>query len=169
MDNYIKQATRTESLQFSAERPRLIHATLGIVTELMEYYESEDDVNLAEELGDVYWYIAIAMDELDLTLDDIKSAHNGLGTTYMAIGGLCDVIKRSSFYGVPFDTETFTKWLGLTYHWLNLHCQHEGITPEQCMNANIAKLRKRFPEKFTTHDAVNRDTDAEMNALKGSL
>lgn len=168
MTTYIQDAIRTESQQFNAERPRLLHAALGIVTELMEYYDSEGDINAKEELGDVYWYVAIAADELELTFDEIKESHNGIGTPEIAMGGLCDVIKRASFYGVPFDTQKFTQWLGLILHWLERHCRGWKITPEECMAANIAKLRKRFPDKFTTDNAVNRDKDAEIEAVKAS-
>lgn len=31
----------------------------------------------------------------------------------------------------------------------------------------IAKLRKRYPEKFTEYDAINRDLDAERAVLEG--
>lgn len=43
-----------------------------------------------------------------------------------------------------------------------------GFTLEDAMQTNIAKLRKRYPEKFTEDDAINRDVDAEREALEGS-
>jgi hypothetical protein len=168
MTTYIQEAIRTESQQFNPARPRLLHAALGIVTEIMEYFDNEDEINAKEELGDVYWYVAIAADELGMTFDEIKASHDGVGTTYSAIGGLCDVVKRANFYGVPFDTETFTQWLGLTLHWMERICVYENVTPEECMAANIAKLSARFPDKFTTVNAVNRDKDAEIEAVKTS-
>jgi hypothetical protein len=30
---------------------------------------------------------------------------------------------------------------------------------------NIAKLQARYPEKFTSEAAINRDTDVEMDAM----
>ena len=54
---------------------RLTHASFGMQTETAEftdalkksmfYGKSLDVVNLKEELGDLLWYVAIAMDELD--------------------------------------------------------------------------------------------------------
>jgi NTP pyrophosphatase (non-canonical NTP hydrolase) len=75
MNDYIKQAIRTESAKVSFENhERLLHAGIGLATETGEfldaikkavYYGNElDRVNLKEELGDILWYMAIAMDEL---------------------------------------------------------------------------------------------------------
>jgi len=75
MKDYIEAAKRTESHGLHLEgKERLLHAGMGIATEAGEFldalkksifYGSElDRVNLQEELGDLLWYIAIAMDEL---------------------------------------------------------------------------------------------------------
>ncbi|QMP18283.1 nucleotide pyrophosphohydrolase domain protein [Vibrio phage phiV141] len=59
--------------------PRLLHAGLGMLTEAVEFLEAlhkaalkgepVDKVNLGEELGDQFWYQAIAADELGTTFD----------------------------------------------------------------------------------------------------
>lgn len=75
MKDYIKNAIKTESANANfSNMDRLLHAGIGIATESGEFldalkktvfYGKElDKVNLKEELGDVLWYIAIAMDEL---------------------------------------------------------------------------------------------------------
>jgi NTP pyrophosphatase (non-canonical NTP hydrolase) len=83
MDNFIQDSLRTESSQFNDlidnsgkvySLNRLIHAQMGMQTETAEftdalkkslfYSKSLDVVNLKEELGDLMWYMAIAMDEL---------------------------------------------------------------------------------------------------------
>lgn len=38
---------------------------------------------------------------------------------------------------------------------------------EQLLETNIAKLKKRYPEKFTSVDAINRDLVAERKILEG--
>lgn len=77
--NFVKDAIRTESQNFFVEKvdPRIIHAAFGMVTESGEFldalkktifYGKElDKTNLKEEIGDLLWYLAIAMDALDTT------------------------------------------------------------------------------------------------------
>ena len=84
MDNFIKDSLRTESSTFNNlvddsgkvyNFNRLIHAQMGMQTETAEFTDALkkslfydkplDVVNLKEELGDLMWYMAIAMDELD--------------------------------------------------------------------------------------------------------
>ncbi len=73
---------RTESSMFNEltengtvySKERLIHAALGMQTESAEFTDAIkkslfygkpiDTTNLKEELGDLMWYMAIAMDEL---------------------------------------------------------------------------------------------------------
>lgn len=85
MKDYIQQAVQTESLEdpldgiYPEESHRLLHAGIGMVTEAGEfidalkkhlYYDKDLDLtNLKEELGDILWYMAIAMDALDTDFD----------------------------------------------------------------------------------------------------
>ena len=86
---YIKDATRTESTDFMSMNTRLnddgtkrlLHAGIGLSTESGEfldalkkhiYYGKElDRVNLAEEMGDIFWYLAIACDELGVEFESL--------------------------------------------------------------------------------------------------
>lgn len=81
MSQFIKDAIRTESHNFYLDKvgPRLIHASMGFVTEAAEFqdalkkslfYGKElDKTNLKEEIGDLLWYLAIAMDVLGTDFD----------------------------------------------------------------------------------------------------
>lgn len=82
IQQYIKDALMTESnkydlitQQFSSPRTiRLMHSFIGINTEFTEFFEllekkPFDLINLREEAGDVFWYVAIALDELKIDLD----------------------------------------------------------------------------------------------------
>ncbi|SRR6056300_595694 len=86
---YINNATRTESTDFKAMDKRLeddglkrlLHAGIGISTEAGElldalkkhiFYGKElDRVNMAEEVGDLFWYIAIIADELGFEFESV--------------------------------------------------------------------------------------------------
>jgi NTP pyrophosphatase (non-canonical NTP hydrolase) len=86
---YVKLATKTESNNFEAmnERlkddglKRLLHAGIGLSTESGEFLDALkkhifygkdlDKVNLAEEMGDLFWYLAIVSDELGVKMEDV--------------------------------------------------------------------------------------------------
>ena len=84
-DQYQSDATVTDLMSYDAvvERLkdvgtlRLLHAAMGMCTETGEfmdmlkkhilYGKAIDHVNLKEELGDLEWYVALAIDELKTT------------------------------------------------------------------------------------------------------
>lgn len=88
---YVKNAIKTEATDFKAmdERlsddglKRLLHAGIGLSTEAGEFldalkkhifYGKElDRVNLAEEMGDLFWYMAIISDELGVEFSDVMN------------------------------------------------------------------------------------------------
>ena len=116
---FISDCISTESSQFHDLAPysssRLIHAAFGMQTETAEFTDALkksifygkplDTVNLKEELGDLLWYIAIAMDEL----------------------------------GTDFTAES---------------------------TRVINKLKLRYPNAFTTSDALDRNLEAERALLE---
>ena len=91
--DYIQQCLVTEARDMSPvlERlqnigtVRLLHAMIGLCTETGEFQDSLkkhifygkeiDKVNLKEELGDLCWYISIALDELGLTYEEIMQTN----------------------------------------------------------------------------------------------
>lgn len=89
MRNYIKAAVSTESNDFQEiwarlEKPkiiRILHAGMGLSTESGElldalkkyiYYGKKlDEVNLQEEMGDIFWYCAILADALGVSFTEV--------------------------------------------------------------------------------------------------
>jgi len=90
MSDYVEQATRTEAGDraaidarlHDARLCRLLHAGMGMATETGEFVDAlkkhvfygreVDEVNLIEELGDLFWYLAVAADTLGVTFEDIQ-------------------------------------------------------------------------------------------------
>lgn len=80
-EEYITKVLRTESPSFSRVNKRLLHSCLGVADEGGEYakaikrslfYDRPLDVaNVKEELGDLLWYIALAVDELGTTFEEL--------------------------------------------------------------------------------------------------
>jgi NTP pyrophosphatase (non-canonical NTP hydrolase) len=96
-DEYIADVLRTESggkytpkhmtdvmlrrVQFGPEVFRLLHAGMGMTTESGEFVDALkkhiyygkpiDRTNLIEELGDQLWYVAVAIDALGTSFEDV--------------------------------------------------------------------------------------------------
>ena len=102
MLNFKDEAMRTESSEFNMlvdqdtkiyHKERLIHAAFGMQTETAEFTDALkkslfygkvlDVTNLKEELGDLLWYVAIAMDELDTDFEtEMQRVINKLKVRY---------------------------------------------------------------------------------------
>ena len=90
---YMEGVLKTESCDFEKIKERMTdaiirlnHAITGICTEAGEiadglkkhifYGKPLDKVNMVEELGDLYWYINIAQDVLDITTEEVQAINN---------------------------------------------------------------------------------------------
>ena len=90
---YIANAKKTESVNYdeiisrlsSPRMVRCLHAAMGLSTESGElldaikkhvYYGAQlDTTNLFEELGDIFWYMAILADELDFDFEKVMQKY----------------------------------------------------------------------------------------------
>lgn len=91
--------------------------------------------------------------------------HAALGAC-TEVGELQDMIKKHLIYSKEFDRVNVLEECGDILWYIALALDATGFTMEQAMERNIAKLRKRFPDKFTEELAKNRDLDAERKALE---
>jgi NTP pyrophosphatase (non-canonical NTP hydrolase) len=87
LDEYQRGALRTAASR--AKRNELLHLVLGLVGESGEVAEKFkkwirdldsdesrlDRADIARELGDVLWYVAVLADYLDLSLNDIATTN----------------------------------------------------------------------------------------------
>jgi NTP pyrophosphatase (non-canonical NTP hydrolase) len=164
------------------EHKDITHACLGIVTEVGElcdqikrnlaYGAPLDEVNLVEECGDVTWYVALLCEVTNQPMRNYGC--NGVL--------LCDPLYRialdASFYAAAVATNTLFRAENGLYHTydqdvfklmqcLQKICEFCGYTISDALERNIAKLAKRYPEKFTERHALIRDLDLERAALLG--
>jgi len=82
-------------------------------------------------------------------------------------GELLDAVKKHVFYGKPFDHVNAEEELGDVLWYVAIVARRLGVSMDRIMEKNIAKLRKRYPEKFTETAALNRDLDGERKILEG--
>lgn len=69
--------------------------------------------------------------------------------------------------GKRIDFVNVVEEIGDLLYFINMACSTTGFTIEEIMDMNINKLKARYPEKFTEEHALNRDIDAEMQAMMG--
>lgn len=192
LEAYINLALRTESAEqegWQAAIPRDVyriqHALIGLTTEVSELLDSirnnVDIVNLQEELGDLWWYTAILVDECGTPVDEVHGhgVFNNMDTSLMfreieylviLVGDWFDIVKRRTYYNAPSDHPRSTferidpKKLVAALCRLSFY---SGIRVKDIWETNIQKLRTRYPDQFTTHCAIHRDEANERQALEG--
>jgi len=81
-------------------------------------------------------------------------------------GELLDIFKKHDFYKKPIDYINLQEELGDIFWYLAEICFATGWTFEQIMEININKLRVRYPQGFTTKNALNRNLKQERKELE---
>lgn len=146
---------------------RLLHATMGICTELAELEDGQGAVNAVEEVGDVLWYLAIADDVIGWykynRISDQKA-------NLYWVGELNDAMKRHLFYGAELNIDKMITACVAIYRELVVALADREFLIEMAMEANITKLEKRFPNKyFDAQAAVTRDVENELSHIDPQL
>lgn len=187
---YQQLASRT-CPDLGSDEKNLLHMNLGIITEVGEfldgikkniaYNKPLDLVNLGEELADMAWYIANKsrmffhtswekqLQETDITVYQ-KEFEVFLyllpkDDTLRIIILLNSVISpQTGDFEIDFVKEEFMglKDIVMLQHIAEIY----NIDFMQCLTNNIEKLQIRYPEKFTEEAALNRDLEAEREALE---
>lgn len=93
---------------------------------------------------------------------------HGLFGSCTEVGESHDMVKKSIMYGKPFDKVNVLEEAGDTLWYLAVALDACGFTMEEAMERNIAKLRHRFPDKFTSEKAITRDLLGEREVLEGN-
>jgi NTP pyrophosphatase (non-canonical NTP hydrolase) len=78
-------------------------------------------------------------------------------------GEIMDSMKRHIIYGSDLNVVNIREELGDIMWYVALICDELGLTIEQICEDNIAKLRKRYPDKFSRELAENRDVANELS------
>lgn len=103
---------------------------------------------------------------------DLSSPHQDVDILHAVIGlateagELLDPFKKAMFYGKTVDLVNTDEEIGDILWYVAIYLNARGLTFEQVMQQNIDKLRVRYPEKFTSEAAINRDLTAERDALE---
>ena len=175
--DYVPLALRTEKT-LATPLARISHATLGLITEIGEittevkrmaiYEKPLDDArraHIAEEIGDVMWYMAIAADALDYTLLEPvpRETQDFEGAVFNLAGYAGNFASYISWVGEPGAIEYPLTGMvqGIAQELADL-AHLIGSDLATIGADNISKLRERFPLAFSNEAA-------EARADKGGL
>lgn len=178
---YQEDAYRT-CAQLGDLRLDLSHMVLGITSEFEEFakaVDNEDEVNIKEELADMFWYVANYCNfrSFDLTeivgeyTDELSFEQEQWESHFVAldvyVSQLSDQVKKFMAYGKPLDQAIEKRALEGIIYAISLEGYEVDFSFDIDLQKNIDKLKVRYPEKFTNENAMNRDLDTERKVLTG--
>ena len=102
-------------------------------------------------------YQSLAMTTKNPELQDKELLMNSVMGLCGESGEVIDVVKKHIFHGHPLNREKLIDELG-DVSWYLAECATAlGITLEDIFTHNIDKLKKRYPEGFSTERSINRE------------
>lgn len=171
-------AEKTLSTEFHCDKndELLLHAVIGILTEMEELLEnhsgSEDDVNRGEELADIFWYISIISRKYDIQIPPTVSSSidnpfeiciNIIKVTLKML----DFLKKKLYYNKAINEDLLTTYTNEVIALISVYASIYNIDIPSILETNIAKLKARYGDKFTSERAINRDLETERIILEG--
>lgn len=148
---YVKLAMRT-NVEDRSFKDNILNGLLGLYGETIEFITASEDGEL-DEIGDCYWYTALLFHTTGLELLNIEKAKN---TLMVSIGLLSDHFKKHFFQGHSLDSNLVQVLLSDIKFHLDAYATSINSSPEEVMEHNINKLKKRFPEGFEVEKSINR-------------
>ena len=103
-------------------------------------------------------YQALAMTTLNPELSKKDVLINGVMGLCGESGEAIDIVKKHLHQGHPLDKEKLAKELGDIAWYLAESAWALDIPLEDILQGNIDKLKKRFPEGFSTERSIQRET-----------
>lgn len=102
-------------------------------------------------------YQELAMRTVNPELDKNQMLINSVMGLCGESGEAIDIVKKWFAHGHELDREHLKKELGDIAWYLAEAATALDISLEEVLDANIDKLRKRYPEGFTTEKSINRE------------
>jgi len=91
----------------------------------------------------------------DMGSEQMNLIHAAMGLSSDA-GEFVDCIKKHTIYGKELDRDNAIEELGDCLWFIALAADTLGVSLGQIARANIAKLAKRYPDKYTDQAAIAR-------------
>ncbi len=182
LNQYVTDATRTESLIDSVRVNELLF--VAVMQQMVLMGGVLDQIKKNAFYGDKKPYnfegiqqaIAMSHEHLitmaTLTEDEIVNQKRSLDVNPRLFHGIVgmmteavELLEAMQIYGDDWDTTNLLEEIGDSSWYQAILVDELGGNWDDILNRNIEKLRKRFPEKFTSDNAIHRDIDGEREIL----
>jgi len=172
----IKTESRVESIKANEE---LLTATLQIMIHAGNildqikkntFYDKPFDVdaliNHAHEIND----FVLLLNHIDTnTIVDNKTEFGVNPRLFHSIVGIAtestELLEALDLSGTKMDNVNLGEEFGDIDWYKAIGCDELNISWDTILNAVIAKLKERYPDNFTSEDAINRNLDKEREIL----
>jgi hypothetical protein len=125
---------------------------------------TNEEYGKAAQVTDIADYLPVV--ERVSNYRTIQILHALMGIT-TECGEMMDNLKKHLIYGKPLDMVNFKEEDG-DLRWYLAKLEYAvGYSADEAQEANIAKLKARFPNRFNEIDALQRDLDRERLILEG--
>lgn len=98
--------------------------------------------------------------DFDISPENVMISWNALGLAGEA-GEVVDLIKKGIYHQQGIDKDKVKKELGDVLWYLSALCKQFDFTLEEVMEANINKLKARFPDGYSSERTTFKDGEAE--------
>jgi NTP pyrophosphatase (non-canonical NTP hydrolase) len=156
-----------------------VHMTLGMFSEISELRAAilnNDKVNISEELADIMWYHSgeLILRNIPFTLEfsELKHKLENVNIDKLlimlvnSISEYSDLVKKDFAYNKFYEKHFYQLHITTIFNSVANIANYFEIDMEKALQNNIDKLYKRFPDKFTEHNAINRNLDVERKELE---
>lgn len=109
--------------------------------------------------------VAIRMVNAAGQIVSTRLLHGVMGNSTEA-GELLDQLKKHIFYGKELDRTNIIEELGDQFWYMAVITHCLNIPLSEILEKNINKLKARYPEKFSSEKAINRDLEKEREVLE---
>jgi NTP pyrophosphatase (non-canonical NTP hydrolase) len=129
-----------------------------------------DPNKIKDELGDVMWYLSNYSNLLGVAISDFKDKIVGFGPInvqsnidglLLSASKLLDMDKKTFAYGKVYTKADKVNAMMSVFYYVTKLAEEHQVDLSEAMDLNIKKLRVRFPDKFVSDQAINRDVEKE--------
>lgn len=189
-EEYYIGSLKTEKMDYDTVRSRLnddhairlLHATLGLGSEIAELMTinpriENAKVNIAEEIGDIYWFSVLAIDAIDcmrkvpvmipwLVFEVKQCLSDPWEMMNKNIERIQSDMKAFLFYGRKLELKKLIFAVSKIIDAATSIGHSNGLSQKDIMKINRAKLQKRYASlEFSENSANNRNKENEFNTM----